>query len=238
MTIAVVGKGRTSRALAEELGVGWNDENATHIIRWGNRRPMPNATHALNNARALGKNSDKFHQLKMMDEATPHVPIIEFSRNHEDLSGTILGRSTHHLQGRDVKVYKLRDEIGQHDFFTKYVEKDCEYRYHIGKIGNEYKVLYCQRKLPKEGTDPTMVCWNHRFGFKFSRVTQYRQDMVEASIAAVKACGLDFGAVDIFGKGRKVYVCEVNTAPGIEASSFKAYVDYFRKVIEAWNETR
>ncbi|MNV71557.1 Ribosomal protein S6--L-glutamate ligase [compost metagenome] len=53
--------------------------------------------------------------------------------------------------------------------------------------------------------------------------------------AAVDACevlGLDFGAVDVaLGKDGKVYVFEVNTAPGIEGTCLEAYVNAFKEVM-------
>jgi glutathione synthase/RimK-type ligase-like ATP-grasp enzyme len=56
------------------------------------------------------------------------------------------------------------------------------------------------------------------------------------SVAAVKALGLDFGAVDIIvnKKGTEAYVLEVNTAPGIESPTvLAAYVEYIRGVRDA-----
>lgn len=57
--------------------------------------------------------------------------------------------------------------------------------------------------------------------------------MLEQSKLAVKACGLDFGAVDIIWNNhyQKAYVLEINTAPGLEGSS----VDNYRKAFEGYN---
>ena len=60
---------------------------------------------------------------------------------------------------------------------------------------------------------------NHRFGFKFVKQDEMREveDLTKPSIGAVKALGMDFGAVDvILGKDGKYYVLEVNSMPSIE----------------------
>jgi D-alanine-D-alanine ligase-like ATP-grasp enzyme len=53
--------------------------------------------------------------------------------------------------------------------------------------------------------------------------------MTEHSISAVNTLGLDFGAVDlIVAKDGRVYVLEVNTAPGIEGITLEKYVKAFQ----------
>jgi hypothetical protein len=64
---------------------------------------------------------------------------------------------------------------------------------------------------------------------------------IPTAIRAVESLGLDFGAVDIIsteekdeqGK-RKVYVLEVNTAPGIEGDSLLVYADKLWEMINAY----
>ena len=61
-------------------------------------------------------------------------------------------------------------------------------------------------------------------------------DPVRDTIAvnAVKALGLDFGAVDIIynEKENQYYVLEVNTAPGLEGTTLIKYAERFSKL---WN---
>jgi D-alanine-D-alanine ligase-like ATP-grasp enzyme len=63
--------------------------------------------------------------------------------------------------------------------------------------------------------------------------SEIEEQVKQQAIAAVKALGLDFGAVDVIvnKKGTKAYVLEVNTAPGIESPTvLAAYVAYIRGV--------
>ena len=47
----------------------------------------------------------------------------------------------------------------------------------------------------------------------------------------IKALKLDFGAVDIIrAKNGKLYVLEVNTAPGLEERKLQIYADYFKNM--------
>jgi len=53
----------------------------------------------------------------------------------------------------------------------------------------------------------------------------------EFSVGAVKALGLDYGAVDVvLGVNGRFYVLEVNTAVGMEGTILKAYTNKFLEV--------
>lgn len=69
-------------------------------------------------------------------------------------------------------------------------------------------------------------------GWKFSHVVKYDKKLADMSITAVKTLGLEFGAVDCcIDVNGDVWVIEVNTGPGLEGSSFKAYVNKFTEMI-------
>lgn len=70
-------------------------------------------------------------------------------------------------------------------------------------------------------------------GWKFSRVTKYDKDITTISIQAVKALGLQFGAVDCCTDNNgNAWIIEVNTGPGLEGSSLEAYINKFTKMID------
>lgn len=70
-------------------------------------------------------------------------------------------------------------------------------------------------------------------GWKFSRVTKYDKDLATMSIQAVKALGLEFGAVDCcIDDNGNIWIIEINTGPGLEGSSLEAYINKFTKMID------
>lgn len=104
------------------------------------------------------------------------------------------------------------------------------------------KVVLSQVKLRKEGhadnPNSNTIVRNVDSGWVYgvNTVEEFAglEACKEAAIKAVKAVGLDFGAVDIVYKhqGDKVYVLEINTAPGLaeEGSSLEAYATAFKEM--------
>ncbi|MNQ62405.1 hypothetical protein D3C85_767480 [compost metagenome] len=136
--------------------------------------------------------------------------------------------------GKGIALLEPYDEILEDiaPLYTKYAKQEQEYRVHVF----QGKPIFLQRKARKRAVADENVNWkirNHANGFIFAH-----KDVVVPVIiqhAAVDACavlGLDFGAVDVaLGKDGKVYVFEVNTAPGIEGTCLEAYVNAFKEVM-------
>jgi len=75
-------------------------------------------------------------------------------------------------------------------------------------------------------------------GWKFSQVklTNVKKNLQEAATAAVEAAGLDFAAVDcVMLQDGRAAIIELNTGPGLEGTSFEAYVKAFQEAIKAIN---
>ncbi len=112
--------------------------------------------------------------------------------------------------------------------YTKYVFKVKEWRVHVVNG----KVIDTQQKIRDPDKEP--VTWkvrSHANGFIFVRGNigpNISRD--ELAIAAVSALGLDFGAVDIVeDKAGKLFVLEVNTAPGLEGQTVESYAAAFKE---------
>lgn len=109
--------------------------------------------------------------------------------------------------------------------FTQYIPKKDEYRVHVA-FG---EVIDVQRKAKKHAAKG--VNWkvrSHNNGFVFVREgVEPPEDVLVQAVNSIKIVGLDFGAVDvIWNKYRgKAYVLEVNTAPGLEGQTVKAYAE-------------
>lgn len=109
--------------------------------------------------------------------------------------------------------------------YSKYVKKTHEYRVHI--FGDD--VIQVDRKARRLDVQDEDVNWrvrNNDNGFTYCRNVQCPQDIQDQAIKAIQMCGLDFGAVDVLWNERqqKAYVCEVNTAPGLEGITLDNYL--------------
>lgn len=106
------------------------------------------------------------------------------------------------------------------------------------KNGNAFdedtaKIMLKRQAKNATAGGPNMLLRSNRLGWKFSIVKKYKKDLADVAIAAVKALGLDFGAVDVCtAEDGNHYVFEVNTGPGLEATSFDKYVEAFRNVLD------
>ena len=113
--------------------------------------------------------------------------------------------------------------------YTKYVKKADEYRVHV--FGGE--VLDVQQKRKRQEVPNDEVDYQIRNlagGWVFCRDNiDCPSSVRELAVGAVRALGLDFGAVDIgFNRHNGVgYVFEVNTAPGVEGSTLDKYYAAF-----------
>ncbi len=94
------------------------------------------------------------------------------------------------------------------------------------------KVITRQAKNATKG-GPNQILKSNRLGWKFSIVKSYDSEMADIAIKAVKALGLDFGAVDCcLDINDKPWVFEINTGPGLEKTSFDKYVEAFKNALE------
>jgi hypothetical protein len=88
------------------------------------------------------------------------------------------------------------------------------------------------KKFAQDGAN--MLIRSNRLGWKFIRVKSIDKALEEQAVKALKAIGLDFGAVDCcIDADGKPWVIEVNSGPGLEESTFDAWVEAFRASITA-----
>lgn len=172
-------------------------------------------------------------------------------RQAEELSWSpiLLGRSRHGSKGKDIKVYvpysiyniqrdrytnlhpsilpyTTHDSLRSHEFYSLYVPNTREYRIHVFRD----RILRVQGKyldFPEQHNNPYVQ--NYDQGFRFRAPNrELRQSRLDLAIAAVRALGLDFGAVDmLIGEDGKGYVLEVNSAPACSPLTLTAYADAF-----------
>ena len=134
-------------------------------------------------------------------------------------------------KGQGIVVVKTPADMVDTPLYTKFERKCKEYRVHVA-FG---QVIDFQQKKKRKGGDSNAFIRNLDNGWIFAREGVILPDgMGDVSIAAIKALGLDFGAVDILHnpKTGKCFVLEINTAPGLEGSTLDSYVKAFTTLLK------
>ena len=90
------------------------------------------------------------------------------------------------------------------------------------------QVIDVQKKKRKVGVGVNTLVRNHSNGYIYARDgVRASNKMCVQSILAIRALGLDFGAVDLIVKRsdpEEMYVLEVNTAPGLAGTTLEKYI--------------
>ena len=191
------------------------------------------------------------------------VPTLSFTtdpgqaRRWLNSGKRVLARQDRQSGGAGIRILVgPTDQAGidNADFFTRYFAKTHEYRAHVvqGRV-----VDLTQKKRSQVGVhaqrDRTLhqrIIRSHDNGWIFAHEDldlpgDLGARLSDTAISAVRALGLDFGAVDIAvriadatavridpQKAPVIKVLEVNTAPGLENTrTINAYLEAFRSVI-------
>lgn len=148
--------------------------------------------------------------------------------NFDDLRFPCVGRPDFHMKGRGYWLCRNANDVPRAlrgtrrkkaaAHFMEFVEADREYRVHIFKG----KSIRISEKRFKDDTKKDYTT------AKPGNISLRR--VRRAAKAAVEALGLDYGTVDVLATGdnnERVYVLEVNAAPGLGGSMPKLYADTF-----------
>lgn len=191
---------------------------------------------------------NKFTALNIFKNA--NIPTIDFSSLKEDAEqwindGNIVFCRTlvNSYQGKGIVIANKLDELVDAPLYTRRFKKKWEYRVHVcldEAIKVQQKRRLSPEKLAERGiTYSEGLIRSYNNGYIFSNSLDHSiddevyQSICNISIDAVKALGLDFGAVDIgVSKSGKIAVFEVNTSPGIEGGTVQCYIDSFRRFID------
>lgn len=213
------------------------------VINWGSVKSLPRLANSsiLNNPAIMKQATNKALFFSLMKESGCADIIPEFWQNKEDIPDgafpivcreVLAGHS-----GEGIVISIDRDHLVPAPLYVKYIKKEDEYRVHVGrnrKADDTSSVtIAVQRKARKVDVPKEEVNWqvrNHQNGFVYIRNNiDPPSEVVAAAHRALRASGLDFGAVDVIWNGnqRKAYVLEINTAPGIEGQTIEDYAKFF-----------
>lgn len=132
--------------------------------------------------------------------------------------------------GNGIVIAETVDQLVDAPLYVKAVKKDKEYRVHV------FQGIIIDFQLKKKKHDfegGISGIRNHTNGWVYARSdVELPEAVANESIKAVQALGLDFGAVDICtDREEKVFVFEVNTAPGLYGTTLQKYTDVFRTLL-------
>jgi carbamoylphosphate synthase large subunit len=209
------------------------------LINWGHSNPWFSTVGVtvLNKPEAVAIASNKLLSFNKMKEAGVSIP--EFTNDINVAKGWIengriaLCRTLLRANsGRGIFIAKESTDLIQAPLYVKYIRKEKEYRLHVFK--EKVIDLVEKRRRSNFGENPVYNKYirSYEQGWIMARDGVSVSDETKAeAIKAVKALGLDFGAVDVVinSKGKPV-VLEVNTAPGIMGTTLTRY----KEAIKEW----
>lgn len=209
-----------------------------HIINWGSSEDKFNGQY-LNSPHAVAVACNKLDTAERFREAG--VPQPDYTTNREVAQEWLTNGHTvveRHLlranSGRGI-VVATPDGAGvltRAPLYTKYIRKSTEFRVHVcrGQV-IDYQEKKRRHDVPDDNVNWQIRNWGNGFCYARSDV-ELPEIVSSASVLAVSALGLDFGAVDIGYNARrnKCRVYEVNTAPGVEGSTLDSYYEAFAAI--------
>ena len=233
----------TSKLIARAMGISRYNKRADYLdradnlIRWGQTKTVEVDGLELNNREAIILASNKPECRKTLFENKIPVP------KETEIEYPVVGRSKKHKAGDNFFYCENAEEVQRAKdngavYFAQFYPKTNEYRVHVG--GGKVLLMSI-----KEG-DKTQRVWNKKlsnFNFRHLRRSVWLNDphlkaMCKTAKKAIKAVGLDFGAVDIMadaGEGHAPFVItEINTAPSLSPLAVEKYVTYFNRAIDEY----
>lgn len=239
------GGSASAKVLAERLGIRrlkkegskWKPRANRTVINWGcgngNYPKQFDGANFINLPDSVSTASNKHLCLIKLEEGG--VPIVPWTTKktvaiaEADGGGVVYCRTK--LQGHSgdgIVVAHKPEEVVDAPLYTTRLGAKWEFRAHV-VFG---KVVDVRRKAKVEGHEGNKYVKNHANGYVFKKFDiQVPDDVNKVAIDAVKAVGLDFGAVDILYYKDKAYVLEINTACGIEGSTVDSYAEAFEEAL-------
>jgi len=192
------------------------------------------------------KKKNKFKQINLMLSAG--VPVIPAAKSAMEaksfgLSDKVIKRTLAHSEGRNVEIIteNFSDEEDDEHYYRPLLNFKNEYRVHIIK-DKVVAIAHKHKEVNNTINETANIIRSYDNGWRFAMLDEdflsrwrIKDKVISASKKAIAAVGYDFGAVDIGVVGLstdpnvKVYVIEVNSAPGLEAEHIELYAKEFEK---------
>ena len=244
---------QSAKALANALNVKrvrdtYEPRRNDVVINWGNSRAVRyvRTAHDLNKHEAIALASNKLKTFETLTAAGfEHIP--RYCTSQYDASnmlyiatngGEDLGKESIYCRtsltghsGSGIVIAKNTYQFVEAPLYTLGTKHKHEFRVHVFK-GKVIDVQQKKRRL--DYTGPNTGIRNHSNGYIYARVdVDVPPLLLSSSIQAVTLLGLDFGAVDVGYRERdsRVFVFEVNTAPGLVGTTLDKYANAFKEYL-------
>lgn len=212
---------------------------ASRVPDWAGRA-QARGVRILNSPSAVNVAANKLSALQRLTEAGIRVPEFTTSKAKAQqwLSAGETVMERHELRGNSgdgIRVVNLDDEemesvLSTAPLYTKFVNKTAEFRVHVF---NGQVIDYVQKMkvaAERRGDNFNKYISSVNYGWVFARNNIREMDEIkQLAIKAVRALGLDFGAVDIVYADGLGYVLEVNSAPGLAGTTLVRYGNAIRR---------
>jgi hypothetical protein len=211
------------------------------VINWGDSKAPDNF---LNSGSAVTQAISKVRTGEALSESKVHTVAITKDRKAANTwlqnGSRVLCRRDAGTGGKGIVIASREDELVECDFYSRYFPKTHEFRVHV--FGNT--AIDVTEKRARIGGQVARTIRSYDNGWVFSHnLSVQPQDLEKLKstcVSAVKALGLDFGAVDVLAildtenprRLKKHYVCEVNTAPGLDSpTTIECYVNAIKEYL-------
>lgn len=195
------------------------------IINWGMPKIKLNANY-LNPLASVSIATCKLKTLRTLESAS--IPTPEFSTT-KPTEGKWVARTQLSSYSGQGAVVADATELPEAPLYTKYIQKDAEYRVIV--VGDQ--AVDVKQKLKRRDFEGERVpyIWSCDNGYLFAREVEIPENLSELGISAVKALGLNYGAVDIIAKDGNFYVLEINSAFGLSGQTPQLVGDAIKALI-------
>ena len=201
------------------------------LLRWGSAQEFPHLRYdlELNTRQSVALASNKLRALQTLVAA--EIPTPTFTGD--------LTQSIDQFKNKDGFFY-VRGANKEVRFDTQlqpgdlYVSKPVlfkrrEYRVHVF----DGQVLAIYEKVPNEPDRPALFkSYNCSFKLCDPAISRCDETGQRIAVDAVRALGLVFGGVDVIrDKHGNFFVCEVNSAPGLNSTNLDRWVQAIRQYV-------
>lgn len=208
------------------------------IINWGNSHPPNFGTLGIiNDPNAVAIAINKIDSFRMFDIHGVRCP--KWTTNYEEALDWInRGRKVvcrsliNGNSGNGITMASNNTGLIKVPLYVEYKKKAKEFRVHVFKE----KIIDVVEKRKRNGFNNLLnantYIRSHNNGWVFCRNNiEEPKELREIALKAIKALGLDFGAIDIIWNKYEnlCYILEINTAPGLDNKTTSIYKD---KILE------
>jgi glutathione synthase/RimK-type ligase-like ATP-grasp enzyme len=203
----------------DHLVINWGNSKAPDYIEYNKSHEVKAASNKLNTFKIL-----KAAGLSHPEWTTDIETACEWLK-----TGTVFCRML--LTGHSGKGIVEFDGTQQAPLYVKYIKKRHEYRVHVFKDS----LIHVQQKKKKIGGNANAKVRNLANGWIYAKedIVPLQEEATSLATQAIKALGLDFGAVDLIynEKYNTYYILEINTAPGLTGTTLNRYTEVLLNAI-------